>query len=99
MPPGMVQVTVLPAIWFDPVFVVHCVAPKYAPPFTEMCQVYEYGDVPVDGIVPVMVSTWSESILAAEIDGVVEAVSWDDTVIVEDDGELVVSEVDAPSDT
>ena len=34
---GMVHVTVLPEIWFEPVFARHSVVPRYDPPFVEMC--------------------------------------------------------------
>ena len=53
---GMVQVTVLPADWPLLVFEVHCVALEYTPLFVDTYQVYEYGEVPVEGIVLVMVS-------------------------------------------
>ena len=58
---------------------------------------YEYGDVPVEGMTLVSVSCWLESSVAAEIVGFVEAVSCEETVTVDDPDDDNVTGVDALS--
>jgi len=58
------------------------VAALYDPPFTDTIHVQAYGDVPVEGIVPVTVNAWFTSNRVALTDGVARAAIADDTVTV-----------------
>jgi hypothetical protein len=99
VPPLIVQVSDDEADWPDPLLDVHCVAAAYAPPLTDTNQLYEYGEVPVEGIMPLTVSAWFTSSAVAETVGAAGAVSCDATVTVEDAADVAVSGVLAESVT
>jgi hypothetical protein len=70
-----------------------------APPFVDICHAYEYGGVPVEGIVLVMDSVWSASIKEADTEGAEEPVNCDETVMVGVGDDAAVSGVEALSVT
>jgi hypothetical protein len=99
VPPLIVHVSGEDAAWPVPLFVAQKVETAYAPPFTETIQLYEYGEVPVDGIAPVTVSAWFTSSAVALTVGAAGAVSCETTLTVEDAADVAVSGVFAESVT
>jgi len=94
-----VHVTTAPADAPVPVFAEHCVARTNAPPLTESSQVQEYGAVPVEGVVPETVNTWSASKAGRFGVGEEGALSTEATVTVAEGLEGWVSAVCAESVT
>ncbi len=96
---GIAHVTVLPAIWLLPKGTAHMLAVMYGSLSMDTCHVYEYGEVPVEGSVLVMVSAWSTSKKGEDIEGVDAEVNSLYTVIVAEAGEVADSGTVAPSVT
>ena len=89
------QVSWAPAEAPDPLFTAHCVEEAYAPLFMLVSHCHAYGDVPVDGIMPLTPRVWSTSSFVAETVGADGAVSWVLNVAVPEAVLVVVTGVDA----